>query len=129
MAAKQHAMNEKRHAGSMRRRRQRLGFCPTESATSANGEPGMAKKYTARSGCGAATFEFSKDPEFIANCHCLDCKKASGGEMATWFAVPEDDFTLLSGAPKAFHYVADSGKGLERNFCPTCGARLYTSNL
>jgi hypothetical protein len=29
------------------------------------------------------TFEFNTDPTFIANCHCLDCKKASGGEMAT----------------------------------------------
>ena len=43
--------------------------------------------------------------------------------------MPEDDFTLLSGAPKAFHYVANSGKGLDRNFCPECAARLYTSNL
>ena len=49
--------------------------------------------------------------------------------MATFFGVPEDDFTLLSGTPKAFHYVANSGKGLDRNFCPECGARLFTNNL
>ena len=42
-------------------------------------------------------FEFDTDPSFIANCHCNDCKRASGGEMATFFAVPEDDFTILSG--------------------------------
>jgi hypothetical protein len=89
----------------------------------------VPKKYTAQCACGAVKFEFDKDPDFIAVCHCLDCKKASGGEAATWFGVPEDDFTLLSGTPKAFHYTADSGKGLDRNFCPECGARLYTSNL
>lgn len=89
----------------------------------------MAKKYTAQCACGAVRFAFDKDPDFIAVCHCLDCKKASGGEAATWFGVPEDDFTLLSGAPKAFHYIADSGKGLDRNFCPECGSRLFTSNL
>ena len=89
----------------------------------------MPKKYTAQCACGAVKFEFDKDPDFIAICHCLDCKKASGGEAATWFGVPEDDFTLLSGAPNAFHYVANSGKGLDRNFCPECAARLYTSNL
>ena len=49
--------------------------------------------------------------------------------MATWFAVPEDDFTLISGKPKSFHYIADSGNGLDRNFCPDCGARLFSSNL
>ena len=49
--------------------------------------------------------------------------------MATFLGVPQDDFTLVSGNPKAFHYIADFGKGLDRNFCPECGARLFTSNL
>ena len=51
------------------------------------------------------------------------------GEAATFFGVPEEDFRLISGEPKAFHYVAQSGKGLDRNFCPDCGARLFTNNL
>jgi hypothetical protein len=89
----------------------------------------MTKKYTAQCACGAITFAFDKDPEFIALCHCRDCKKASGGEAATFFAVPEQDFTLLSGIPRKHHYIADSGKGLDRNFCGDCGARLFTSNL
>jgi hypothetical protein len=89
----------------------------------------MAKKYTARCACGAVKFEFNVDPTFIAVCHCLDCKKASGGEAATFFGVPEDDFNLISGKPKAFHYIAASGKGLDRNFCPECGARVFSTNL
>lgn len=89
----------------------------------------MPKKYTAQCACGAVKFEFDTDPDFVANCHCRDCKRASGGEMATFFAVSADDFTLLSGAPKAFHYIANSGHGLDRNFCPECGSRVFTSNL
>lgn len=49
--------------------------------------------------------------------------------MATFFAVPADDFDLISGQPKAFHYVANSGNGLDRNFCPDCGSRVFTNNL
>jgi hypothetical protein len=49
--------------------------------------------------------------------------------MATFFAIPQDDFTLISGKPKSFHYIANSGKGLDRNFCPECGARVFTTNL
>ena len=49
--------------------------------------------------------------------------------MATFFGVPQDDFTLTSGKPKSVHYVAESKKGLVRNFCPDCGARLFTSDL
>ena len=88
----------------------------------------MAKKHQGRCACGAVTFEFDTDPDFIAVCHCLDCKKASGGEAATWFGVPEADFTV-TGVAEAYHYIADSGQGLDRNFCPECAARLYTSNL
>jgi len=75
----------------------------------------MAKKYTAQCTCGAVKFEFDTDPDFIANCHCLDCKRASGGEMATFFGVPQDDFTLVAGKPKAHHFIAESGKGLDRS--------------
>lgn len=89
----------------------------------------MTKKYTARCACGACTFEFDTDPTFVANCHCTDCKRASGGEMATFFGVPAEDFTLTGGKPKAFGYLAESGMRLERSFCPDCGSRLFTSNL
>ncbi|APR38704.1 GFA family protein [Paraburkholderia sp. SOS3] len=89
----------------------------------------MAKKYTARCACGAIRFEFDSDPTFIADCYCKDCQKSGGGAMATFFGVPQEDFTLISGTPKSFHYVAESGKGLDRNFCPDCGARLFSSNL
>lgn len=89
----------------------------------------MTKKYTGQCACGACKFEFDTDPTFIANCHCNDCKRASGGEMATFFGIPASDFVLVSGKPKPFHHVAESGKGLDRNFCPDCGSRLYTTNL
>lgn len=89
----------------------------------------MALKYTARCACGAVTFGFNTDPGFVALCHCLDCKRASGGEAATFFAVPEEDFALTSGTPVAFGYIANSGRKLSRNFCRDCGARLFTSRL
>ena len=89
----------------------------------------MAQKRSGRCACGSVTFEFDFDPTFVAICHCLDCKEASGGEAATFFAVPEKHFTLLSGDPKPFPYVAQSGKKLDRLFCPNCGARVYTGNL
>src|SRR5262245_55531260 len=89
----------------------------------------MAKKHTGRCACGAIRFEFDSEPSFVATCHCLDCKKPSGGEAATFFAVPESDFTLVSGNPKGYAYVAASGNRLERVFCPECGARVYSRNL
>lgn len=89
----------------------------------------MTKKHTGRCSCGAITFGFDTDPTFIAVCHCLDCKHASGGEAATFFGIPETDFTVFTGSPKGFPYVAESGKKLVRNFCPDCGARMFTNQL
>src|SRR4051794_3528490 len=40
----------------------------------------MAKKHTGQCACGSIKFEFDTDPTFVAVCHCLDCKRASGGE-------------------------------------------------
>lgn len=87
------------------------------------------KKHQGGCACGTIRFGFDTAPSFIATCHCLDCKKASGGEAATFFGVPETEFALLQGTPKGFTSVANSGKRLERVFCPECGARLYTRNL
>jgi hypothetical protein len=89
----------------------------------------MAKRHSGQCACGAVKFEFNTDPTFIADCYCKDCQKSSGGAMATFFGIPEDDFKIICGEPKAFHYVAESGNGLDRNFCPECGARLFTTNL
>ena len=57
----------------------------------------MPKKHSGRCACGAITFEFDTDPTFVADCYCLDYQKASGGAMATWFAVPEEEFTPDQG--------------------------------
>src|SRR5262249_15699931 len=89
----------------------------------------MAKKHTGRCACGSVKFEFDTDPSFLAVCHCLDCKKASGGEAATFFGIPLDDFTLTSAQAKGFPYVADSGNGPDRNFCPQCGGRVFPNPL
>jgi hypothetical protein len=88
----------------------------------------MATKHSGRCACGAVKFESDTDPTFIADCYCLDCQKASGGVMATFFGIPQTDFTLLSGQPRSFSYSADSGLRIDRNFCPECGSRLFSNN-
>jgi hypothetical protein len=79
------------------------------------------------------TYGFDHDPTFIANCHCTDCKRASGGEMATFAMVSEDDFAVLSGSPRSFAYGPNTetcaGQGLDRVFCEACGSRVFTNNL
>ena len=93
----------------------------------------MEKKHTGRCACGQMTYGFDSTPTFVANCHCADCKRASGGEMATFVVVPETDFTVLSGNTRRFTYGPSretcAGQGLDRVFCANCGSRVVTNNL
>ncbi|WP_041832218.1 GFA family protein [Actinoplanes sp. N902-109] len=92
----------------------------------------MSKRHTGRCACGAVTYGFDDPPSFVANCHCTDCKRASGGEMATFGLVAGSDFTV-SGETTGFPYPANTetcaGNGLTRVFCVACGSRVYTADL
>jgi hypothetical protein len=92
----------------------------------------MNKKYTGHCACGQVTYGFDTEPTFNANCHCTDCKRASGGETATFVTVPETDF-VFSGSTKSFSYGPNTetcaGQGLDRVFCTNCGSRVFTNNL
>ena len=76
--------------------------------------------------CGQIRYTAEGDPALVANCHCQDCQRAGGSQMATVVAFAKGGFKV-SGQPKGYDYTADSGNKLTRFFCPTCGSRLYTN--
>ena len=93
----------------------------------------MNKKSTGHCARGQVTYGFDSEPTFVAHCHCLDYKRASGGEMATIALVPDTDFTFFSGTTKSFSYGPNTetcaGQGFDRVFCTNCGSRLVSNNL
>jgi hypothetical protein len=93
----------------------------------------MSKKYVGRCACGQVTYGFDTAPTFIANCQLTDCKRESGGEMATFAAVPDTDFAVFSGNTRSFSYgpatETCTGQGQDLVFCTSCGSRMFTNNL
>ena len=84
-----------------------IAISPTSSASLfllTETEKEMSKKYTGHCACGQVTYGFDTEPALTANCHCTDCKRASGAEMTTWVVIPDTDFTVLSGSTKSFSY-------------------------
>lgn len=77
--------------------------------------------------CGAVRYESQVAPLVVAHCHCVDCRKSSGTGHCTHLAVPKDAFTA-TGALSFYARPADSGNVVERGFCPTCGAAVYSTN-
>ena len=75
--------------------------------------------------CGTIRYEVNEEPQRIANCHCDDCRKATGSSFATHIFVAEDDVVITQGEPKSFSHTADSGNTMTKEFCANCGSQLF----
>lgn len=69
--------------------------------------------------CGAVRFEAKGAPLLVANCHCTDCRKATGAAFATFADFPREAVAFAK-EPDIFH----SSAGAERLFCARCGSPL-----
>jgi hypothetical protein len=77
--------------------------------------------------CGAVRYQSATDPQIVANCHCVDCRKSSGTGHCTHIVVPQDAF-VVTGEVKFYDHPADSGNLVSRGFCPNCGSPIYSKN-
>jgi hypothetical protein len=83
-------------------------------------------KIDGRCHCGFITYQAEVDPDQVYVCHCTDCQAISGTAFRWAVAVPEADFELLSGEPKAYAKTADSGARNHQHFCPNCASPIYS---
>jgi len=74
--------------------------------------------------CGAVQYSTSSTPAYSGNCHCRDCQKATGSAFAANLMVPETEVEI-SGAVRYHETRADSGRWVDRGFCPVCGSHLF----
>ena len=77
--------------------------------------------------CGAITYEAEIDLDKIFVCHCTDCQTLSGSAFRTVAVTKEGTFKLLSGEPKVYVKIADSGAERAQSFCAECGAPIYAA--
>lgn len=85
----------------------------------------MSTSYSGGCVCGAIRYEGSVESPIMANCHCRDCQRSSGGPFSAVLVVPAASLRLLHGEPKYHVVTADSGKLASRGFCPECGSPLF----
>lgn len=75
--------------------------------------------------CGKVRYRFAGHPLFTAICHCRHCQRQSGSAFSIVAAVPAADFDL-QGETRSFDDVSDSGRAVERVFCPACGSPILS---
>ncbi|MDZ4735470.1 MAG: GFA family protein [Rhodospirillaceae bacterium] len=79
--------------------------------------------------CGRITYQAEIDPALVLICHCTDCQAISGTAFRVSLRTPEDSFELLSGTPKTYVRIADSGAKRAQVFCGDCGSHLYATSV
>lgn len=75
--------------------------------------------------CGAVRYAFEGDPVASMVCHCTHCQKQSGSAFSTIIGVPEQALAV-TGETRCFRDEGESGKAVERIFCPVCGSPLIS---
>jgi hypothetical protein len=82
-------------------------------------------KVDGRCHCGEIAFEAEVNPAEVSICHCTDCQRLSGSAFRMSVPVRVEDFELLSGTPKFYVKVAESGNKRRQAFCGNCGTAIY----
>lgn len=76
--------------------------------------------------CSAIQFTATVNPSKVIACHCTDCQTFSGAPFRAVIAVPAGN-VVLSGEPKQYVKVAESGNRRVQAFCGECGTQLYAT--
>ncbi len=77
---------------------------------------------TSRCHCGSLRFVAHGTPRFITNCHCRDCRRATGAPFSTW--VGFDSRNVSWTGERAIHR---SSPDVARGFCGRCGTPMSYS--
>ena len=77
--------------------------------------------------CGLVSYMCYSKPNAIFNCHCNDCRRATGSVFGTNLFVPENKLEI-QGKVSSFTHTSDSGSTMTKLFCPNCGSLLFGKN-
>ena len=75
--------------------------------------------------CGRIAYEADVDPTAVMICHCTDCQTLTGSAFRVTVPASPEAFRLISGKPRIYMKIADSGSRRGHAFCGDCGAPVY----
>ncbi len=70
--------------------------------------------------CGGVRYTARGPFSLVARCHCVECRKQSGGEFATNATVDAARFALVEGGDLIRRFEPSPGQW--REFCGRCGS-------
>ena len=77
--------------------------------------------------CGSVNYNSNSDPLVIQNCHCDQCRKATGSVYLTNLFIKEENFEI-TGEVNNYTHLSDAGNNMTKYFCPKCGSQVFGKN-
>ena len=74
-------------------------------------------------GCGAVHYEVADEFRYSANCHCSQCRAATGSAFKAFAGIERDKLTVTEGGDRLMVFGEDD---LNDTRCATCGSLLYS---
>ena len=78
--------------------------------------------------CGQIRFTILAEPQGARMCWCRDCQRIASGSPTVNVLFAEEA-VHYTGEMTKLTMIADSGNTVERGFCPTCGAQMYSRTV
>lgn len=82
----------------------------------------MADIHAGGCACGRVRFEAHGEPKFVSNCHCRDCRRATGAPFSTWIG-----FDAVNVTWRGQRAIQESSPSVKRGYCADCGTPLSYS--
>lgn len=79
--------------------------------------------YTGGCSCGSVRFAI-RDYLYVLVCHCDACKKRTGSAFGVSVVVDDANLLELRGETKTYTRVAESGRAVDYEFCPSCATTI-----
>jgi hypothetical protein len=70
--------------------------------------------------CGSVRYEVTKEPDYVAFCHCETCRKTTGAPAVVYSVYLDKNVNFTKGERKIYQ----SSPGVSRTFCGECGTPL-----
>lgn len=73
--------------------------------------------------CGAVRYEVADEFRYAANCHCSNCRRATGSAFKPFAGIEVEKLRLTQGADKLLIYGGEINHDVR---CGICGSLLYS---
>ncbi len=73
--------------------------------------------------CRAVRYRVEDAFLYAVNCHCSDCRRATGSAFKPFAGIGSDKLALTAGDDKVLRYGGDAAHDVH---CGTCGSLLYS---